>query len=209
MIRLQILSPVLALRLGLRSIFTDQEDIDLLRDLEDWDQIDSLDRADVLILDQEHQHFLLGKEELESFQTPPAILLLSENAEDSNHMKDLPLRAWGIISNEASEEELLAAVRALHQGLWVASPMLIEAQLSGASIFTLDQSDELFESLSKREVEVLEALAQGLPNKQIALDLSISEHTVKFHSSAIYSKLNVSNRTEAVRRGVRLGLISY
>ncbi len=50
-------------------------------------------------------------------------------------------------------------------------------------------------------------LAQGLANKQIAARLGISEHTVKFHVSAIYSKLGASSRTEAVRLGVRLGLI--
>lgn len=50
-------------------------------------------------------------------------------------------------------------------------------------------------------------LAQGLPNKQLALQLGISEHTVKFHVSAIYTKLAVTNRIEAVRRGARLGLI--
>ena len=209
MIRLQIVSPILALRLGLRSIFSEYEEFELLRDLEDWDQIDSLDRADVFILDQDHQHYSLGKEGLETFKTPPGLLLLSENAEDANQLRDLPLRAWGIIPNEANEEELLAAVHALHQGLLVGSPMLIEAQLSVAVSFKIDDSDELLESLSERELEVLQALAQGLPNKQIALELSISEHTVKFHSSAIYSKLNVSNRTEAVRRGVRLGLITY
>ena len=207
--RVQIVSPMLALRLGLRSIFADHEDIDMLRDIEDWDQIDALDKTDVFVLAQDHQHHPMAKEALEAFKTPPALLLLSENGEDANQISDLPLRAWGIIPNEANEEEMLAALRALHHGLLVGSPLLMEAQLSVAGSFILDPSDEIVEALSERELEVLQALAQGLPNKQIALKLSISEHTVKFHSSAIYSKLNVSNRTEAVRRGVGLGLIAY
>ncbi|HEY5902473.1 MAG TPA: helix-turn-helix transcriptional regulator, partial [Anaerolineales bacterium] len=62
--------------------------------------------------------------------------------------------------------------------------------------------------LSDREIEVLELLAQGLANKQIAGALGISEHTVKFHVSSIYTKLNVTNRAEAVRQGVRQGLIA-
>jgi DNA-binding NarL/FixJ family response regulator len=51
-------------------------------------------------------------------------------------------------------------------------------------------------------------LATGLPNKQIAAALGISEHTVKFHISSIYSKLNASNRAEAIRAGLRGGWIA-
>lgn len=209
MIRVLIVSPVLALRLGLRSIFADQEDIELLGEFQHWENLSTSSTADVIVFALEHAIQALDKEVFEEFETPPALLLLSENAEDVNLVRDLPVRAWGIISSEASEEELLAATRALHQGLLVGSPMFIEAQLSAAGSFQLTEVDELIEELTDREIEVLEALAQGHPNKQIALDLSISEHTVKFHSSAIYAKLGVSNRTEAVRHGVRLGLIAF
>ena len=66
---------------------------------------------------------------------------------------------------------------------------------------------ELYEALTPREREVLEVLAQGLSNRAIASRLAISEHTVKFHVSSIFAKLGAENRTDAVRRGVRLGLI--
>ncbi len=65
----------------------------------------------------------------------------------------------------------------------------------------------LLTGCTERELQVLELLAQGLANKQIALALGISEHTVKFHLSGIYTKLGASSRTEAVRLGVRQGLI--
>ena len=68
--------------------------------------------------------------------------------------------------------------------------------------------ESLQEPLTAREQEVLEKMAEGLANKQIALELSISEHTVKFHLSSLYAKLGVSSRTEAVKRGIELGLIS-
>jgi DNA-binding NarL/FixJ family response regulator len=55
---------------------------------------------------------------------------------------------------------------------------------------------------------VIGLLAKGLANKQIAIALGISEHTVKFHVSSIYTKLNVTNRTEAVRAGLRGGWIA-
>jgi len=65
----------------------------------------------------------------------------------------------------------------------------------------------LIEGLTSREHEVLLLLADGLPNREIAQALSISEHTVKFHLASIFGKLGVSTRTEAVQRGVRLGVI--
>ena len=64
------------------------------------------------------------------------------------------------------------------------------------------------EPLTPREVEVLELLAEGLPNKAIAERLRISDQTVKFHVASISGKLGAANRTDAVRRAVRRGLIT-
>ena len=72
-----------------------------------------------------------------------------------------------------------------------------------------DADDEGFdEPLTPREVQVLELLAEGLPNKAIAARLHISDQTVKFHVSSISGKLGAKNRTDAVRRAVRRGLIT-
>jgi len=69
--------------------------------------------------------------------------------------------------------------------------------------------DEAFEeALTPREIQVLELLAEGLPNKAIAERLAISDQTVKFHVSSISGKLGAANRTDAVRRAVRRGLIT-
>ena len=69
-------------------------------------------------------------------------------------------------------------------------------------------SDALHEALTPREVDVIELLAQGLPNKAIADRLGISDQTVKFHVASIYGKLGAVNRTDAVRRAARHGLIA-
>lgn len=66
---------------------------------------------------------------------------------------------------------------------------------------------DLIEALTAREHEVLELVADGLPNREIATALAITEHTVKFHLASIFGKLGVSTRTEAVHRGIRLGVI--
>jgi DNA-binding NarL/FixJ family response regulator len=68
--------------------------------------------------------------------------------------------------------------------------------------------DEIVEPLTPREIEVLELLAEGLPNKAIAARLGISDQTVKFHIAAISGKLGAANRTDIVRRAVRGGLIT-
>ena len=68
--------------------------------------------------------------------------------------------------------------------------------------------DVLIESLTERETEVLELLAEGLPNKAIAARLGISDQTVKFHVASIAGKLGAHNRTETVRLAVRHGLLS-
>jgi DNA-binding NarL/FixJ family response regulator len=73
----------------------------------------------------------------------------------------------------------------------------------------LDDEDTRFEEpLTPREIQVLELLAEGLPNKAIAERLHISDQTVKFHVSSISGKLGAANRTDAVRRAVRRGLIT-
>jgi len=69
-------------------------------------------------------------------------------------------------------------------------------------------AEELSETLTAREREVLDLLGHGLSNKLIGRELHISEHTVKFHISSLYTKLGVNNRAEAVSRGARYGLIS-
>ena len=70
-----------------------------------------------------------------------------------------------------------------------------------------DVSGGLVEPLTPREIEVVELLAEGLPNKAIAARLGISDQTVKFHVASISGKLGAANRTDAVRRAVRRGLI--
>ena len=78
-----------------------------------------------------------------------------------------------------------------------------------AAIDEHDDEDGGFEEpLTPREIQVLELLAEGLPNKAIAARLHISDQTVKFHVSSISGKLGAANRTDAVRRAVRRGLIT-
>jgi DNA-binding NarL/FixJ family response regulator len=100
-------------------------------------------------------------------------------------------------------ERLYWATRAAAAGLTVLAPGLNFTRPANVP------ADELlFDDLTPREKEVLQLVTEGLTNKAIAQQLSISEHTVKFHVNAIMGKLNAQSRTEAVVRATRLGLIS-
>ncbi len=111
--------------------------------------------------------------------------------------------ARGLLLRQADTEKLVAALLAVSQGLVTLDPSLTAAALPPKDL----TASALAEPLTPRELEVLQLVAEGLPNKAIARQLDISDHTVKFHVNAILSKLGAQSRTEAVVRANRLGLI--
>jgi two-component system, NarL family, nitrate/nitrite response regulator NarL len=111
--------------------------------------------------------------------------------------------AKGALPHHVDSAPLVAAVLAAAEGLVVIDPVFPPSILPSHG----DVSPSPTEELTPREIEVLQLVAEGLPNKQIALRLGISEHTVKFHVDAILGKLGAHSRTEAVTRAARLGLL--
>jgi DNA-binding NarL/FixJ family response regulator len=204
-IHLAILAPTPALRSGLRALLAVDERIEVLTEAAMLNELDEMDGLDVLLIAGIENAIEPLHRSLQEIQSPPAILVLSDESNIARALASLPSRAWGLLPPDVGEEELLAAVVSVHEGLLTASPALMQPLLG--LIAEITEVEEMAEELTDREAEVLQLLAQGMANKQIALRLNISEHTVKFHVSAIYSKLGVTNRTEAVRRGARLGLI--
>jgi DNA-binding CsgD family transcriptional regulator len=117
----------------------------------------------------------------------------------------VPLRLY--VSGRASSE-----LEALRQRLLADSNLELvdRAELAEAVVSLpspVRREEPLIEALTARERDVLAHVADGLPNREIGVALSISEHTVKFHLASIFGKLGVSTRTEAVQRGLRLGVI--
>ena len=204
MIRLAILATTPSLRIGLRALLAGDERIEVIAEAAVISELE-LDGLDVLLVAGSEISPDSLRMSLEQVASPPALLLLSYDPQLARAIAALPVRAWGLLSPDVGEEELLAAVNAVHEGLLAGAPALIQPLLGPTT--HLDEQEELLEELTDREGEILQLLARGLANKQIAARLGISEHTVKFHVSAIYSKLGVTNRTEAVSRGARLGLI--
>ncbi len=110
---------------------------------------------------------------------------------------------YGLLPRDIEGHILLAAIRASAEGL-----VTIDTRFKDVLLGIREHSQEhLAEPLTPREMEVLQLVAQGMTNKAIALRLSISEHTVKFHVNSILGKLNAHSRAEAVTIGTRLGLV--
>jgi DNA-binding NarL/FixJ family response regulator len=196
LIRVTILAPAPALRIGLREVLRGLPDLEILAEAA---LAQGLPPTDVLVLTSADFN-----EELEEEQSP-ALLLLTSDPDEAARLSGLPV--WGVLPADASAEELSAAIHALAEGLWVGSPALVQGLLEQHRLPVMEKAEQIVDPLTERERQVLQLTAQGLANKQIASSLEISENTVKFHLSALYAKLGVTSRTEAVRAGVRRGWV--
>jgi len=156
--------------------------------------------GDVLLIEvadpNEHDWPALG-------DLPIPVVLLIDPADSALIASALRSGIRGVISWDATPQEIESAVHAVNAGLVVATPTSLAGILPEAQSF----ADQLAEPLSGRELEVLDLLAEGLSNKLIAHALNISGHTVKTHVASIFAKLGASSRTEAVSQAIRRGLV--
>lgn len=160
--------------------------------------------AEVILADA-GQHS--SEEWLEEFQEAglavgPPLLVMFEQPATNFSARAVQAGVRGVLPWDAGAEQILSALDAVSKGLVVLHP-------AGAGVVRPARSEEaeLIEPLTPREREVLQMLAIGLGNKEIAVRMKISEHTAKFHVAQILGKLSASSRTEAVTVGMRLGLV--
>lgn len=207
-LRLLIVAPDPLARAGLSTLLADQPGTILIGQTNSTDTLpDELDtyRPDIIIWDmgwepEDHLALLadvIGDED----EVSPAVITLLPDEEQAAAVWSAGVRA--ILLRETTAEQLLAAITAVGQGLTILTNDLSRQLLSAPPSPDLDPSEEL----TSREQEVLQLVAEGLTNRAIAQELSISEHTVKFHINTIMGKLNAPSRTAAVVRATRLGLI--
>ena len=137
----------------------------------------------------------------------PAIVVLADSLQGDWTTEALRLGVQAVLPRSATAEEIVPTIVAAAVGLVVLHASVFDSLLTvlPSSVRTLPNSP--LQALTPREIEVLGMLAEGLGNKALARRLNISEHTVKFHVSSIFTKLNASSRTEAVTLGARQGLI--
>jgi DNA-binding NarL/FixJ family response regulator len=214
MIQMVILSPIPALRAGLRALASGDPELNVAAVASSLaGMLDFPSEEGVMVLTSGALN-PTGLDRLAAMDGWPVLLVGDDPEEALALLRSLPEgRNWGLLESSATPEALQAAVRALAEGLSTASAGLAALLLAripaSASSQNLNGVEDGLspDPLTERETDVLRQAAEGLTNKQIALVLGISEHTVKFHISAIYAKLGVSNRAEAVRTGARWGWI--
>jgi DNA-binding NarL/FixJ family response regulator len=132
----------------------------------------------------------------------PIVLLMTEQRTAAWANRALRAGVRGILPRNLSATTMHVALEAVAQGLTV-------LETSDHSLQGNDGEAEFVEPLTARERDVLEMLAEGRGNREIAAQLGISEHTVKFHVASILGKLGAATRTEAVSIALRRGLILF
>jgi DNA-binding NarL/FixJ family response regulator len=197
-----------AVRAGLRALVAGEPDIAVLAALADAPPDDAADGAlapDVLLIDVEADRADLPAR-LATLYPDAAQVMLVDGPEAYRPPAGEAARPWAALLKDAGADEILAALRAVTQGLVVLDPAI--ARLMTLRVPTLTPAGvALDEALTEREMEVLQLLSLGLPNKTIAARLGISEHTAKFHVGSILAKLGAASRTEAVTLAARRGLL--
>ena len=168
--------------------------------------------ADVLVLDVEPG---TGADDvLPASDLAPGLVLLGALGGEDRFPQALAGRPVALLPRDASREQLQAAIQAVASGLFVvdaatAGQLMAPLASSAASPPAADPvASGGVDGFTGREREVLQLVAEGLPNKSIARRLGISEHTVKFHVGAVMAKLSAGSRTEAVHLAARRGLVS-
>jgi DNA-binding NarL/FixJ family response regulator len=194
-----------ALQAGLRSMLSDLGMVDAVYSASSIEEVETYRSiTDILFICPTDEDSAELEQVLDDSSLTGVVVLVADENERSRLIPENPDTAWGILPLTATVEQFEAALLAIASGLSIGPPAMVTFLKDSE---TPDQEDPLIDPLTVRETEVLQLLARGKANKQIALDLAISEHTVKFHISSIYTKLGAGNRTEAVRFGVRRGLV--
>ncbi|MCA1688894.1 MAG: response regulator transcription factor [Actinobacteria bacterium] len=133
------------------------------------------------------------------------VVVLTSNADDSRLLAAIQAGAAGYLLKTVQPQELARAVRAAHAGEALLDPS-VAARLVEAIAGSPGSGDPV-DQLTPREREVLELIGAGRSNKRIALELGVSEKTVKTHVGHVLAKLGVADRTQAAMYAVRAGLI--
>ncbi len=186
---------------GLRSLIDRQPDMTVVAALQDGDELvaflEGRDDIDVAVVDvQMPVSGITALAEIRRRDYPVRVLLLTAFADGESIQAALQHGAEGFALKTESPNQTIEAIRQVAQGRLV-FPRTAQRWMT--------QYRRPAQDLSQREQEVLEKLARGLPNAEIAAELSVSENTVRFHLKNIYEKLAVTNRTEAVAWWYRQG----
>jgi DNA-binding NarL/FixJ family response regulator len=206
MIRVIIVAPYPTIRAGLRAtvdsapdlaVVAEPGDVTLLAKIIDEHDPDVL-IADIVEHDSDWRP--LFEQLAEDSLLPPLVLLAGSPSEA---IQALSVSRTSLLLRDASEDEIHHAIRSAAIGLVTLDPRIAMQVNEQLELLSDEPFIEVDVRLTPRELQVLAGIARGLPNKTIAAELGISQHTVKFHVGSIFAKLGVNSRSEAVAYATR------
>ncbi|MCI1018534.1 response regulator transcription factor [Microbacterium sp. C5A9] len=207
MIRLVIADDHPIVRAGLTALFSLEADLEVVAEAgtpEEAVACAERENPDVVLMDlqfgsQAQATGVDATRRIRALEAPPYVLVLTNYDSDADILGAVEAGASGYLLKDAPPHELTAAVRAAAAGESALAPMIASR--------LLDRMRAPRVSLSSREIEVLELVAAGRSNSEVADQLFVSETTVKSHLAHIFSKLDVSSRTAAVSAARQRGII--
>lgn len=204
-IRLLVCDDHPVVRSGLRGMLESQPGLEVVAEASDGAHaidLASQFRPDVVLMDLQMPEMdgVTATEKIKAEHPDTHILILTTYDTDADILRAVEKGATGFLLKDARQEELFDAIRQAARG-W--SPLA--PSVATRLVRRLQTGED--ESLSEREIEILQFVAQGTQNREIARSLLISESTVKAHMLHIFNKLGVTDRTAAVTTALRRGII--
>jgi two-component system response regulator NreC len=214
-VRLLLADDHVVMRTGLRALLERQSSLEVVGETDNGREAVKLAESlkpDVIVMDV-GMPLLNGIEATKAIlsQQPvpaPAVIILSMHADESYVMRALKAGARGYLLKDSAAADLISAIQAVAQGKSFFSPKVSHI-LAEDYVRVLRQKGEVdsYDLLSDREKEILQLLAEGQSNKEVASGLNISPYTVETHRKHILEKLNLHNPAELILYAVRKGII--
>ncbi len=193
---------------GLVGMLPDVEVVGVAYDGEEAIALCRREEPDVVLMDisMPKMDGISATREIRSLLPQSAVIILTAHEEDEQVFEGIKAGAQGYLLKDAELEDLSRAIRTVYAGDTIIAPELAQKMLSTFQSGG-PKGSRLVPPLTERELGVIRALAQGMSDRQIAHSLGISEKTVRNHTSNIYRKLHIFDRTQAVIYAVREGVI--
>lgn len=210
MIRVLIADDHKMVREGLRRILEFDGEIQVIDEADNGEECIKKIRSskpDIVLLDinMPVMNGIEALQEIRKKKLKTKVIILTVHNEIEYLLRAVDIGIDGYVLKDSDAHELIRAVTSVYEGDKFIQPSLIP--LLNSKLIARDLDAERLEQLSKREIEVLKLVAVGMFNKEIGVELGISERTVKNHLSSIFKKIDSSDRTQAAIFAIRNGLV--